>query len=202
MGSASIRLCWSVGAPSKHVNKSSQRYERFCRAYVRDLNGTRACIAAGYRPAGAAVQATILLRKPKIRERIAVLQAQRAAEFDLSADLIVDELKRLGFSNMLDYMRLDEDGKPVGLDLRNLTRDQAAAIQEVTEDTTGGTGDGERRLILRTKFKLADKGANLERLGRHLGMFQDNVKITGLEGLADRLNQIRQRKHGDSGSQS
>jgi len=94
-------------------------------------------------------------------------------------------------------MEIDEQGRPVGLNLANITRDQAAAIQEITEDTTGGTGDGERRLILRTKFKLADKGKSLELLGRHLGMFQDNVKVTGLEGLAERLSEIRKNKHAD-----
>ena len=43
-------------------------------------------------------------------------------------------------------------------------------------------------MILRTKFKLADKRGALELLGRHLGMFQDKLEVTGMEGLADRLN--------------
>ena len=95
---------------------------------------------------------------------------------------------------------LNVDNGDLRLDFSTLTRDQAAAIQEIKEDTTGGAGDGERKLVVRTTFRLADKAKSLELLGRHLGMFQDNVKVTGLEGLADRLNEIRKAKHAVAGS--
>jgi phage terminase small subunit len=178
--------------------KSSKRAEIFAREYVIDLNGTRAAIAAGYSERTAAEQASRLLNKVKTRKIIDQLQAKRASKLDLKAEHIAEELRRMAFSNMMDYMEIDEEGKPTGLNLSRLTRDQAAAIQEITEDTTGGTGDGERRMILRTKFKLADKRGSLELLGRHLGMFQDNLKVTGLEGLAERINKLRVSKHASS----
>lgn len=172
------------------------RQELFCREYVIDLNATRAAIAAGYSENTARAIGYENLTKPYIRRFVDKLKSERASRLGIKADKVVEELCRLAFSNMLDYLNV-VGGEP-RLDFSTLTRDQAAAIQEIREDTTGGTGDGERKLVLRATFKLADKGANLERLGRHLGMFQDNVKVTGLEGLAERLNQIRQRKHGDS----
>ena len=45
---------------------------------------------------------------------------------------------------------------------------------------------------MRTTVKLADKARNLELLGRHLALFQDNVKISGLNGwaLVPRLNLV------------
>ena len=64
------------------------------------------------------------------------------------------------------------------------------------EDTTGGSGDGERKAVMRTRFKLVDKGINLERLGRHLKLFTDKIEHSGLEGLADKLHRVRQRKNG------
>ena len=96
---------------------------------------------------------------------------------------------------MLDYI-----GPTGNLDLSTLTRDQAAAIQEIREDTTGGAGDGERKLVLRTTFKLSDKTKNLELLCRHLGMLNDKMQVTGLEGLAERIAQVRSRRSGDSRS--
>ena len=177
--------------------KTQIRQELFAREYVIDLNGTRAAIAAGYSENGAEVAANRLLNNAKVKRLIDNLRSKRASKLEIKADQIVEELRRLAFSNRQDYMRVDGDGWPE-LDLSALTRDQAAAIQEFSEDATGGTGDGERRQVLRRRFKLADKGLNLERLGRHLGMFQDNVKVTGLEGLADKLNQIRTRKHANS----
>ena len=170
----------------------------FAREYVIDLNGTRAAIAAGYAESGAGVEASRLLKNPNVQRKIKELQSARASKIGLKAEQVAEELQRLAFSNMLDYMEIDEDGQPRGLDLSKLTRDQAAAIQEISEDTTGGSGDGERKLVIRRRFKLADKRGSLELLGRHLGMFQDNVKITGLEGLADGLSQIRKAKHAAS----
>lgn len=180
------------------LEKVKKRYELFAREYVIDLNGTRAAIAAGYSEKGADSKASQLLGKVKVQKIVQQFLSKRASKLELKADKVAEELQRLAFSNMLDYMEIGEDGRPIGLNLAGISRDQAAAIQEITEDTTGGTGDGERRLILRTKFKLADKRGSLELLGRHLGMFQDNVKVTGLEGLADRLTEIRKAKHGGS----
>jgi hypothetical protein len=37
--------------------------------------------------------------------------------------------------------------------------------------------------VQRVKFKLAGKGQNLERLGRHLKLFSDKLEVTGLESL-------------------
>ena len=182
------------------ASKTLARYTRFAQEYVIDLNGTRAAVAAGYAENSAPEQASRLLNNRKVAAIINGLKTKRATKLELTDQKVAEELSRMAFSNMADYMRIDEDGKPTGLDLDQITRDQAAAIQEISEDATGGSGDGERKLIIRTKFKLADKGRALELLGRHLGMFQDNVKITGLEGLADRLNEIRKAKHAVAGS--
>jgi phage terminase small subunit len=180
------------------MNLASKRYEIFARNYVVDLNATRAAIAAGYSESTAASKGSQLLRISKVRKLIDQLNTKRASKLEITAEKIDEECARLAFSNMLDYMEIVE-GKPTGLDLSKLTRDQAASIQEITEDTTGGNGDGERRLILRTKFKLADKAKALDMLYRRHGLYAaDKLSVTGLEGLADKLNQIRARKHGSA----
>jgi phage terminase small subunit len=178
------------------ASKTAARYEIFAREYVIDLNGSRAAQAAGIAESGARVWASRALTKANVQRQITQLQAKRASKLGITADKVAEELQRLAFSNMMDYMEIDEDGQPRGLDLTKLTRDQAAAIQEISEDATGGQGDGERRLVIRRKFKLADKRGSLELLGRHLGMFQDNVKITGLEGLAERMAELRKSDAG------
>jgi phage terminase small subunit len=185
-------LCFNL---NEMASKTAQRHEIFAREYVIDLNGSRAAQAAGIAEAGARVWASRALTKPNVQKRIAQLQSARASRLEIKADRVAEELHRLAFANMQDYMRVNADGWPE-LDLSTLTRDQAAAIQEFSEDATGGTGDGERRQVLRRRFKLADKRGSLELLGRHLGMFQDNVKVTGLEGLAERLSEIRKQNAG------
>lgn len=181
----------SIGdAPKLLISGAAHRYDVFAREFVIDGNATRAAIAAGYAEGRASVKGSELVRNGKVRKLIEKLQTQRASKLELKADRIAEELQRLAFANMLDYMNV-EDGRP-RLDFSTLTRDQAAAIQEIKEDTTGGTGDGERKAVLRTTFKLADKGANLERLARHLGMFKDTINVNVSVSLADAIQKRRQ----------
>lgn len=77
---------------------------------------------------------------------------------------------------MLDYMTVQSDGYAY-VDLSRLTREQAAAIQEITvEEYKEGTGE-EARNVKRVKFKLADKRAALVDIGRHFGLFVDKKEI-------------------------
>ena len=178
------------------MRKLDSRQELFCKEYIIDLNATKAAESAGYKPSTARQQACRLLTKGNIQARIAQLQKKQADKLDITAERVLRELALLAYSNMDDYVDLDlECGKRV-LNTAKPTRDQMAAVSEITEDTTGGTGDGERKRVLRTRFKLVDKGMNLERLGRHLKLFTDKIEHSGLEGLADRLSTIRKRKLG------
>ena len=174
-------------------SKVALRYRKFAQEYVIDLNATRAAKAAGYSQSTASSKALQLLRIGKVRKLIDEFNTQRASRTGVTADRVVEELARLAFSNMQDFVSVDEDGKPQGIDMSKLSRDQFAAVQEIREDTTGGAGDGERRLILRTTLKLADKTKNLELLGRHLKMFTDKVEHSADSSLADIISGFRQR---------
>jgi phage terminase small subunit len=73
------------------------------------------------------------------------------------------------------------DGDPY-LHFSGLTRDQAAALAEVTvDDFTDGRGEDARE-VRRVRFKLADKRASLVDIGRHLQMFTEKQEITGKDG--------------------
>jgi phage terminase small subunit len=173
------------------ASKSQTRYETFAREYVIDLNATRAAQAAGYKESTCNEQGSRLLANPKVRRIVDGLLSKRASKLELKAEHVVEELRRLAFSNMLDYLNI-QDGEP-RLDFSTLTRDQAAAIQEIKEDTTGGAGDGERKLVVRTTFRLSDKAKSLELLGRHLGMFQEKVEHTADDALLMALAAGRRR---------
>ncbi len=143
---------------------------RFCEEYLVDLNATQAAIRAGYSKRSARIQGHENLKKPHIEAAITAAQAARSERTQITADQVVRELGMLAFSNMLDYMTVDDDGYGV-VDLSKLTRDQAAAISEVVVDQyTEGKGK-EARKVKRMRFKLTDKRAPLVDLGRHLGLF-------------------------------
>ena len=122
--------------------------------------------------------ATRLTANDDIRRRIEEIQSQAAQECGVTVRRIVEELAKIGFSNISDYIN-GSDGNISFVDLDDLTREQSAAISEITIDTLKRqdkrTGDVSEE-TLRVKFKLHDKRAALVDLGKHLGMFKDKME--------------------------
>ncbi len=159
----------------------TDKQQRFVEEYLIDLNATQAAIRAGYSADTARQIGAENLSKPVIADAIAEAQAERSKRTQITADMVLAELAKLGFSNMQDYMKAGPGGDPY-LDFSELTRDQAAALQELTvEDFLDGRGEDARE-VRRVRFKLADKRAALESVGKHLGMFRDKVELSGPEG--------------------
>jgi phage terminase small subunit len=167
--------------PKTERKKTVLRSEIFAREYIVDLNGTRAAIAAGYSEKGADVAAVRLLGNARVKKLISDLVEKRASKLDLTAERVLSELSKMGFANMLDYIRTDSGGSAY-IDLSALTREQAAAIQEITVDEyTEGRGD-EAREVKRTRFKLGDKRGSLELLGKYLKLWIDRTESSGPNG--------------------
>ena len=154
------------------------RHEIFARAYVKELNGTRAAIAAGYAKKSARITASRLLTNANISALIASLAKKHADKLDLDAEKVLTELSRMGFSNILDYVQITKEGDAV-IDLSSLTQEQAAAIHEITVDEYMKGKGKDARKIKRTKFKLADKIRALELLGKYLKLFTEKMALSG-----------------------
>lgn len=172
--------------------------ERFCREYLVDLDKVRAYRATHPEVADNTVHSasTRFLRRPDVRKRLAELSAELFGPIKVEAETVVQELAALGFSNMADYIRVQEDGSAV-IDLSQLTERQLSAIQEMTVDEyVEGRGDDARN-VKRVKLKLYDKGQSLERLGRYLKLFTDVVEHKGLDALAERMRAARERVSDD-----
>lgn len=154
----------------------TDKQRRFVEEYVVDFNATQAAKRAGYSVRSAHDTGRENLRKPEIQAAIAARANRLAQKAEITAQRVLEELAKLGFANMRDYIRVTEQGEPV-VDLSALTRDQAAAIQEVTvEDYLDGRGDDARE-VRRVRFKLAGKEGPLEKLGKYLGLFGDNPPL-------------------------
>ncbi len=153
----------------------------FIEEYPVDLKAARAVVRAGYSPKGSKECAARLMKNPLVRAGIDAVLARRARRTEVNADRVVLELARMGFANMLDYVRITPDGEAV-VDLTRLDRDHAAAITEITSEVyTDGKGDDAER-VKRVKLKLADKKGALELLGKHLGLFPYRHEVMGPGG--------------------
>lgn len=77
------------------MEKLSDKQERFCQEYTKDLNQTQAAIRAGYSPKTANQQASRLLTKVNVQARIAELQKKISEEIEVDANYITKGFKEV-----------------------------------------------------------------------------------------------------------
>lgn len=158
--------------------KLTAKQQRFVEEYLVDLNATQAAIRAGYSKKTAQQIGAENLSKPVIASALKEAKDKRSARTEITQDAVLNELGLIGFSNMMDYVTVTADGL-AKVDLTNMTRDQAAALGEITSE--GVQSDGVLNVV-RTKIKLTDKRPALVDIGKHLGMFKDQLELVGKDG--------------------
>jgi len=177
---------------SKHATPTlNQKQKTFVREYLVDLNATQAAIRAGYSKKTARSIGDENLSKPAIAAAIEKAVNKRAAKLEITAERVLQAIASKAFSNMEDYV--SRENGDLFTDFSKVTRDQMAAVQEITVDQyAGGAGDAVREQVKRTRFKLADQLRALELLGKHLELFTDKLKLSGsLKTLTDEELEVK-----------
>ena len=162
--------------------KLTAKRKRFVDEWLIDFNGTQAAIRAGYSEKTAAATAARLLRNVNIQAEIARRQKDLQRRTEVTQDRVVKELARVAFADASDYacietyMYENKDGtlSPLQVvspkDTDTLSDDQRAAIAGIKQGANG------------IEIKLHDKIKALELLGRHIGMFNDKISLSGADG--------------------
>ena len=164
----------------------TKKQKRFVEEYLIDLNATQAAIRAGYSPDTAKSIGCENLTKPDIKAHIAKAMAERSMRTGVNADRVIIELAKIAFVNAMDV--IDQKTATVREDA---SADDTAAIQSVKVKSFGEDG-------LEREIKMADKLKALELLGKHLGMFQDKLRISGsLETEKTKLDDLLIQMRGD-----
>lgn len=170
------------------------KHEAFARFLARGMSETAAYVKAGYRQH--AGNACTLAKSQKIIERVQALlekndlidrkATEKAVEkLAITKESILAELAKIGFANMMDYIKIAENGDS-SVDLSKLTRDTASCIQEVTtEHYMEGEGE-DAKPMKRIKFKLMDKKGALVDMGKHIGMFIQKIEHGGPGDFSDK----------------
>jgi phage terminase small subunit len=144
----------------------------FVAEYLIDGNGRRAAAAAGFSKKGAHVISARLLRNVKVAAAIAEAHTRRAGKLEVTAERVLEELAKLAFYDPGDSY--DADGKRIPVArLGDITRAAVSSVEDVSIDSPGQVRTTTQKL------KLADKGQNLERLGRYLKLFTDRFGHAG-----------------------
>ncbi len=176
------------------IKGKSQR-EAFRIAYPRSVNWKETSVDCN---------ASKLLSNAKVSQRYNALHDRLIKEAEdeciVTAKEVLRELKRIGFADIKDFLSYktaktvvgydDDTYEPITeyrqvVDLRDSDEVDGKAIQEVSLNSRGVF-----------TFKLHDKMAALDKLGKYLGMFTDKVEISGqvnnpMEGLTtDELKKL------------
>jgi phage terminase small subunit len=172
------------------TDKLNPKQKLFVAEYLVDFNATRAAIAAGYSPKTAYSIGEENLRKPEIAHAIALKTSKRLTSLEVTADRVLQELAKMAFYDPLSLFESDGSLKQMK-DIDEHSR-MAIAGMEITE-LFDGVGEQKHAYGLLKKIKLADKGQNLERLGRHLKLFTDKSEVEVTGNLAEMIAAARKR---------
>lgn len=128
----------------------TDKQKRFCDEYLIDLNATQAAIRAGYSKHTANEQGARLLAKASVSAYIEERKGEIKQKLNLNQEWVIEKLIQCVSKSM-----------------------QEEEVQKWDYESKQLAGTGE--------YVYDSKGATkaLELLGKHLGMFKDNLNITG-----------------------
>lgn len=152
------------------MDKLTPKQQRFADEYIIDLNATQAAIRAGYSVKTAREQACVLLTNLNIQAAVQKALKKRAERTQITADRVLEELAKIAFSNIVDYVSFNGSTVTLG-DSEQIEREKLAAIESVSEGKDG------------VKLKLHNKLTALNALSQHLGI--DKPDTSSDEGEDD-----------------
>lgn len=171
----------------------TERFKRLIDLYftVSNFDKTDATRRAGYRHPNK--YSTQLFKKPAIVAEIDRRHRVAQEKHDITHDLIMQEMRKIGFSSLGDFMEFDEaTGNFIGINLNRDQMEQIAALGEVKIETyLDGRGD-EAVSVKRVTVKPYNKLAALEAMMKHGGLSKDKGH-EALDNLVDLIRAGRSR---------
>lgn len=172
--------------------KLTLKQRRFCEAYAQSLNATQAGLAAGAKSAEyAAVLGHRMLKNAKVKAYIAELTEAPLAAATAAAKMGADEtLERLAMIARADagvHLSINGDGDATVV----LDPKQTGILREITSvrRTVGKDADGNPKVELETKIKVADPLPALNLLARHHRLIQEKAATDsgGVKEIRERV---------------
>lgn len=170
----------------------TNKQKRFCEEYLIDLNATQAAIRAGYTSNYANTNANKLLQNTTIQKALNKSMKNREVRTEITQDKVLRELAEVAFSNGTDFAQIvtrkraqrfwdegTQDYKEREVDEQSVELFDTNKLPPNKKSAISGIKEGKYGI----EVSSCDKVKALELLGKHLGMFTDNLKITGDLGV-------------------
>lgn len=136
---------------AKRTNPLSARQKRFIAEYLKDCNGGKAAIRAGYSEVSARVQAVKLLKRNDVKALVSKGLAKQVKRTEVKADQVIAELALVAFSKIektSDKLKaLELLGKHLSLftEKREVTMTGESPIRILLPDNGRGGSNGNRK---------------------------------------------------------
>lgn len=153
------------------AGRISDRDRVFAQEYMIDLDAKNAAIRAGYKPSTAREAYRWVdpnnPAKPKLRELIEQKMAERSRHTEITIDSIEQRLLRIANADIADIVDLE-----TGKIRKNISRGSTSAIASVKIKKNPYNENTE------IEIRMENRIAASELLGKHRGMFAENVNIS------------------------
>lgn len=176
---------------AKKAKNLTPKEEIFVRQFLATGNATKSAITAGYSAATAGVTGSKLLKKAKVAAELANLREKLLSKLEITAEKVLEGLGELAFFDPRKMFNPDGSMKKV-TEMDDATVHALAGMDVEKLFKHFGKGQAEEVGTI-TKVRLADRGLNLERLGRHFKLFTDKLEVNDAAGILARLKKGRER---------
>lgn len=137
----------------------TEQQKNVARAYLKSFNQVQAMLDSGYAESTAKKRAFLLFREPDFCTYLKSLMDAHQEKQNLSAEGVLEELRRLSFSSIKDYYKWNDKKKCYVLKpLDELTHEQAAAIKSYKP------GEG---------YELYSKDFSLDKLAKYFKLYSE-----------------------------
>lgn len=148
--------------------------------YIKHGNATEASRACGSSEASARVDGVRMLTNANVSAALAAWRARHMDKMELTGERVVQELFKLAMYDAGNLYDVDGNRIPVHL-LDDVTRAAVCDVEdETTEATklearTGAAPETLRTVKRKQRIRMAEKGQNLERLGKYFKLFGEST---------------------------
>jgi phage terminase small subunit len=158
---------------AKTKENLSLKQKMFVDYYIANgFNGRQAALKAGYSPRTVDVQASKMLKLPKVQEYLSKRIKKVLSNTDQLSVQLISKLKDIAFSNVSDIMSWSTEGGADLISSDDLTDSQSYAISEISS-TPCATKEGDIYGYA-VRVKQADKLKALEMLAKFVKLYEDN----------------------------
>lgn len=179
----------------------TSKQARFVDEYMVDMNATQAAIRAGYSAKTAGDIGRQLLRKTPVAVAIAERQRVLSERSGITAERVIDELAKIGFSDIRKLVKWRSNATVVGEDpdtgaeqMRAFNEVEIVDSSQIDDRTAAAISEVSQSKEGTLRVKLYDKQAALVSLGKHLGLFKEKVEVTGKDGGPIEVEEVSARE--------